>query len=215
MTEIAAEQRADLERSVAEDPGATGFSALAELERRSGRVSEAEEMLRRGLDRKPDAEGARLVLALCLIDLGRVAEAREELESVAAELLASHALPAPAPAVPTSVSDSEFDAAFADVSTDVERIVDPNRVAEEAVSYADGAPGERSVPSLFDTLEGSAFTTSTMADVLENQGDVAGAARVRAVVGSSHEGDEDGSDLRARTIATLQRWLVNLRGDRS
>ena len=39
------------------------------------------------------------------------------------------------------VTHNPRDAAFADVSTDVERVVDPNRVAEEAVSYVDAPPG--------------------------------------------------------------------------
>lgn len=214
MSEIAAEQRAALERAVADDPGAPGFAALAELQRRSGRASEAEERLRRGLERKPDAEGGRLVLALCLIDLGRSDEARAELERLAADLLASHALESPSPA---SVSESEFDAAFADVETDVERVIDPNRVAAEAVSYVDGSPGERSAP-LFEALESSAFATATMADLLERQGDAVGAARVRAAAQTSPDGPRragDRPDLRDRTVATLQRWLDNLRGDRS
>lgn len=214
MSEIGAEQRLALERAVTEDPGAPGFAALAELLRRSGRLAEAQEMVRRGLDLKPDAEGGRLVLALCLIDRGQVGEAREELERLAADLLAAHAL---APPPPSEVSESEFDAAFADVETDLERVLDPNRVAAEAVSYVDGLADGHSEPSLIESLEGSAFATATMAELLERQGDADGAARVRAAVASASRSAPGRSeaDKRNRTIATLQRWLDNLRGERS
>lgn len=215
MSEIAAEQRLALERAVAEDPGAPGFVALAELLRRSGQPADAEQTLRRGLDRKPDAEAGRLVLALCLIDQGRSVEAREELEGLAEDLLALHALSAPAPG---DVSDTEFDAAFADVETDLERVVDPNRVAAEAVSYVDGPPGTAPEPSLLESLEGGAFATATMAELLERQGDRDGAARVRAAVASSQHSPTPASEQtewRRRTVATLQRWLDNLRGERA
>jgi tetratricopeptide (TPR) repeat protein len=215
LSEIAAEQRLALERAVAEEPGAPGFAALAELLRRSGRLAQAEEGARRGLARKPDADGGRLVLALCLIDQGRIGEARAELERLAEDLLAAHALSAPSSG---EVSDSEFEAAFADAETDLERVVDPNRVAAEAVSYVDGPPGGQPEPSLLEALEDSAFATPTMAELLERQGDADGAARVRAAVAAgqrpSGEGRDD-TEWRQRTVATLQRWLHNLRGDRS
>jgi tetratricopeptide (TPR) repeat protein len=210
LSEIGTEQRRALERAVSADPGAPGFAALAELCRRSGQVSEAEEMLRQGLARKPDAEGGRLVLALCLVDQGRTSEARAELERLAGALLTSHELSAP----PAGVSDSEFDAAFEDVETDVGRIVDPNRVAEEAVSFVDGRAGDPA-PSLFDALEGSAFATPTMADLLERQGDADGAARIRSAAAAEARSEDDPRRLKERTVATLQRWLANLRGDRS
>jgi tetratricopeptide (TPR) repeat protein len=218
MSESAADQRRALERAVNEDPGAPGFAALAELQRRSGRLEEAEGTLRRGLDRKPDAHEGRLVLALCLIDLGRTAEARAELERLTDEQLLSHALTSPSSGAPQRVSDSEFDAAFADVSTDVERLVDPNRVAEEAVAYVDGPRAGRRDASLFESLEGSPFATSTMAELLERQGDVAGASRIRAAVeASARSADEsdDSTSVRDRVVARLERWLVNLRGDPS
>jgi tetratricopeptide (TPR) repeat protein len=215
LSEIGAEQRLALERAVRKDPGAPGFAALAELLRRSGRLDEAEQTARRGLGRKPDAEGGRLVLALCLIDQGRSGEARAELEALSADLLAAHALSAPSPG---DVSDAEFDAAFEDAETDLERVVDPNRVAAEAVSYVDGPPGATSEPSLIEALEGSAFATATMAELLERQGDADGAARVRAAVASAQPSSQAGhpdSEWRQRTVATLQRWLDNLRGERS
>ena len=212
-----------LEEAVLEDPGAPGFAALAELHRRSGRLADAEERVRRGLERKPDAPGARLVLALCLIDQGRTDEARNALERLASDLLATYALPANVG--PTSagdlppVSDSEFDAAFDDVETDMDRIVDPNRVAQEAVSYVDGATGDADSP-LVETLEpGSAFATATMAELLERQGDQAGAARIRAALETARERERPPPPLsdrvRERVLAKLEGWLGNLRGDRS
>ncbi len=214
-----------LERAVLEDPGAAGFAALAELHRRSGRLADAEERIRRGLDRKPDAPGARLVLALCLIDQARPDEARNELERLASDLLATYALPAQegtaSPIEAAPVSDSEFDAAFDDVETDMDRIVDPNRVAEEAVSYVDGASGAAESPLIESLTAGSVFETSTMADLLESQGDGAGAARIRAAIEVARQEEralqsEAVSDgVRDRVLAKLERWLGNLRGDRS
>lgn len=215
MSEIGAEQRLALERAVADDPGAPGFAALAELRRRAGRLAEAGEILRRGLERDPDTAGGRLVWALWLLDRGLAEQAHAALEPLADDLLAAHRLSAPGPA---QVTDSEFDAAFADVETDLERIVDPNRVAAEAVSIVDGPP-EHADPPLLESLEGSAFATATMAELLERQGDRDGAARVRAAVAARAPsvGKRRTSDTerRQRTIATLQRWLGNLRGERS
>lgn len=141
-----------------------------------------------------------------------------ELERLTDEQLLSHALTSPSSGAPQRVSDSEFDAAFADVSTDVERLVDPNRVAEEAVAYVDGPRAGRRDASLFESLEGSPFATSTMAELLERQGDLAGASRIRAAVeASARSADEsdDSTSVRDRVVARLERWLVNLRGDPS
>ena len=59
-----------------------------------------------------------------------------------------------------------------------------------------------------------------MADVLERQGDEAGAARIRAVLAESEGAvdadaavEDPGDAWRQQTISVLESWLQNLRGE--
>ena len=60
-------------RSLGADPGAPAFPALAEANRRAGRLDEAERVAREGLRRCPELLAGRVALALALLDLGRAA----------------------------------------------------------------------------------------------------------------------------------------------
>ena len=99
--------------------------------------------------------------------------------------------------------DAEFERAFAAAEPELERMITPDSVAEEAALAIDDAPEERS-----PLASSGAFATRTMADLLEKQGDRRGAERIRAVL-SDVARDATGGD--AAVIAVLERWLDNAR----
>ena len=64
-----------------------GFVADAERKRREGRLVEAEQALRDGLEGEPESAEGRLVLALVLLDRGLERAAQSELERLAERML--------------------------------------------------------------------------------------------------------------------------------
>ena len=72
----------DLRRRVQKDPASIAFAQLAEEYRRAGQFESAIETSRAGLATHPDYLSARVTLGRALLQLGRLAEAREELEIV-------------------------------------------------------------------------------------------------------------------------------------
>jgi hypothetical protein len=213
------ERLAALERAVEQDPGAPGFAALAEAHRRAGRLGAAERVARRGLERDPEARDGTLALGLVLFDLGRAREARSLLASLLDDTLAVPAEPAAPPHGP--VSEAELDVAFDRAETDVEELIDPNRVAAAAVAHVDAGADDGLDEGAGPEPIGGAFATATMAELLERQGDRSGASRIRAALGSpaappaAPAARAGGSARRQQWIDTLERWLDNLRGDRA
>jgi tetratricopeptide (TPR) repeat protein len=67
-------------------PGSSMFLPLAESLRLQGQYDEAIEILKGGLERKPDALPARLLLGRCYLEKGWIPQAKEELERVAREI---------------------------------------------------------------------------------------------------------------------------------
>ena len=217
MSETTSEQWSQLAVAIEENPGAPAFPAVAELHRRAGRFLECETVLRAGLERCPESHEGRLILALGLLDMGREAEAHAEFERLTAVILASHGL---APSVPEpeletddDVSDHEFEAAFEAAETDREALIDPNRVAEEAVEAVDRGAGDGLSEDADALLPGSAFATASMAALLAEQGDVAGAERIRANLSPTESAPRVAGEHRSRIIATLEGWLANIRGE--
>jgi len=72
----------ELKRRGQSDPASIAFAALAEEYRRAGRFEEAIETCRTGLVRHPSYLSAHVTLGRALIEVGRVQNAREELEFV-------------------------------------------------------------------------------------------------------------------------------------
>jgi hypothetical protein len=221
-----AEQLTRLEAAVEADAGAAGFPALAEAYRRDGRLADAEGVARAGLALEPESCEGRAVLALVMLDRGLEQSAREELEQLAASYLASQVVP-DAPQAAEELSQAELDAAFDDAETDEEALIDPNRVAEEAIDRADaGAVGLVEESALSDV---GPFATRTMAELLERQGDADGAARIRAALDDtsvapdaqsesieSYDGSPSDDDApKGVIIAVLERWLDNARRART
>jgi hypothetical protein len=216
--EIAAERLAELEARAADDPGGACSGALAEVHRRAGRLSEAERVLRDGLMSNPESAELRALLALVLGDQGRAPEARGELLRIAAKRLDAEGL-AGRVAPASALSDAELDHAFELAETDAEQLIDPNRVAQEAILHADSGAAEglreHAAEAPFGT--GQAFVTETMARLLDRQGDARGAARIRAALAAESPPRRDlrlsHAQRRMRTVAVLERWLANLRRD--
>jgi hypothetical protein len=89
-------------------------------------------------------------------------------------------------------------------------VIDADRVAEQALREAELGPADEiSPPGAAD----SPFATRTMAELLERQGDRAGAERIRSRLGRSREAPAgaSASDRRGRVVRELERWLANLR----
>ena len=72
----------ELKRRVHSDPASIAFAALAEEYRRAGRFDEAIETCTTGLVRHPSYLSAHVTLGRALIEVGRLQDAREELEYV-------------------------------------------------------------------------------------------------------------------------------------
>ena len=179
---------------------AADTSALAEAQRRAGRPAEAERLARRGLEQDPGSLRLRVALALALLDQRRADAAREELERVLAA----------AAELPAELSEQELEEAFERAEPEAEQLMDANRVAEQALREAELGPADEiSPPGAGD----SPFATRTMAELLERQGDRAGAARIRSRLEGSRgpSAGAPATDSRGRVLRELERWLVNLR----
>jgi tetratricopeptide (TPR) repeat protein len=72
----------ELKRRVQSDPASIAFAALAEEYRRAGRFADAIETCTTGLVRHPSYLSAHVTLGRALIEVGRLQDARAELEYV-------------------------------------------------------------------------------------------------------------------------------------
>ncbi|HJO23355.1 MAG: hypothetical protein QF890_06645 [Myxococcota bacterium] len=151
--------------------------------------------------------------SLELLEAGRVGEAREEL---------ARQLPVAVEERNDSITDHEIEVAFASAEAERERMVDADSVARVAIEQADRelsnadalAPLEEP-PEVEDPAPMSdRFATATMADLLEQQGDLDGADRIRSGLDPSAPTADRQAPRRGRrnAVATLERWLENLRG---
>jgi tetratricopeptide (TPR) repeat protein len=200
------------------EPGAAAFPAVAEAHRRTGRPEEAERVARAGLELRPDALAGRVALGLALLDLGRLDEARAELERVLssvpdhplalAGLEASDTAPAAAPAAEDAFAGSfdgdEIDAAFEDARPEEDQMISADSVAASAIRAAELDGSDEGDPGWTDDEghEDIPVSTRTVADLLERQGHDQDAHAMRAEL--------DGGQ-RQQILATLERWLDNLR----
>jgi hypothetical protein len=175
-------------------------AALAEAKRRAGRPAEAERLAREGLERDPDALPLRVALALALLDQQRVNAAREELDRGLAGAVE----------LPGELFDQELEEAFERAEPEAEQLMDADRVAERALREAELGPADEISPP---PTPASPFATRTMAELLERQGDRAGAARIRRRLEPSRSAPAGAAtgDPRGRIVHELERWLANLR----
>lgn len=217
--QAAAGEIARLEALLGADPAAPAFPALAEANRRAGRLEEAERVAREGLRRRPELVAGRVALALVLLDLGRVEEARAELERVLEDVpdhpLALASFARAGGTALEALADDEIEGAFAEAEASVGEMVDANHVAARALQAADLDEPEGVFPADPDSL----FATPTVANLLESQGHGAEAAALREELARRSRGEAPASGAaadaqREHVIATLERWLENLRRTR-
>jgi hypothetical protein len=175
-----------------------------------GRAGEARGELARAFEASPERALGREAL-----ERGAAEAARRR--SSAPPL---HAEP-PAAAQPLELLDEvegdEFDRAFEAAESEADGMIDANRVAEQAIRAVEGSGDE-----LVSAPE-SPFATATMAGLLERQGHTAEARTVRERAAARSDDSKRSADLgrvaasdprardRARIMATLERWLENLR----
>ena len=145
--------------------------------------------------------------SLELLEHGRFGEAREALADALGRGTGDPA-----------VTDHELEAAFAAAETERECMVDADSIARAAIRQADCEPADEIGFAAVDGDRASGeapgngrFATATMADLLERQGDVRGADRIRAELEPSAE--RGGAQSRENVVDTLERWLENLRGE--
>jgi hypothetical protein len=147
--------------------------------------------LERALRADPGGKVLAALLLRVLAGAGQGGELHRRLEAWAGEEPAEDA------------AEAEFERAFAAAEPELERMITPDSVAEEAALAADARPDEQG-----PLASSGAFATRTMAELLEKQGDRRGAERIRAVLDEAAEGAARGD---AAVIAVLELWLDNAR----
>jgi len=232
--EAALDEIARLEAQMGGDPSASAFPALAEANRRAGRAKEAERVAREGLRERPDFVAGRVALSLALLDLGQLEEARSELmqvlEAIPDHALAENALrhaevPDYVPAEERQetsgplgdLDEEELENAFQEAEAQSDEMLSASQVIAAAVRGVEQDEPE----GVMSLTADSSFATETIADLLEQQDHTAEAQVIRealeAPVHSTTPDTEpdvplpDTASDRARLIATLERWLENLR----
>ena len=178
----------------------------AERRRRDGRPAEASKIAAEALALR-DSAGLRIAHALALLEQGETARVRVELEA-AFEMLEG-TVPEAEPLVPATASlgdfeEAELDNAFLEAESRPDEMWNANHVAEATLAQV-----EEGTPEGLAAAADSPFATATMAGLLERQGHADEAQALRAAIGEADAGDPPSE--RARIIATLERWLENLR----
>ena len=175
------------------------FPARAERERRCGDPAAALELAREGLRGEAGHWAGRVAAALALLDLGRVEDARAELESLIALEVEEESAPL------ADLLDEELEQAFADTLAGDDEISAPPLVEleprEDARERSEGYPAVE--------LPSETFQTREMAELLAQQGDHAGAAAIRVALDEA----EAPASLAPEDprLEILERWLRNLK----
>ncbi len=193
----------------------------AETLRRAGNPGEARKIADEAL-RDDETPALRVAHGLALLDLGEARAARDELERAFALLegfTGESAAEAEAeaepeasvfhPAVPQgqsldAIADSELEDAFLEAESRPDEMWSANRLAEAALSQI-----EEGVPEGVPLAPDSPFATATVAGLLEEQGHSDEAQALREAIAT--DGGSAWSGDRARVMATLERWLHELR----
>lgn len=225
-----------LEAEVALDPGCADYPALAEVLRRRGEVQRALGVAEAGLAAAPDRLAGRVALGLALLDAGLESKAREALIRVLEPALAPHRMGMDS----GGSAESGMDPALKEAPPRVEETASADQTArrESDDNWPLGGDGgdrpsktttrkPRRTPAQ-KTPPSGLFRTATMADLLDRQGDRAGAEAIRRELASVRNvgdlADYPGADDKPkeipaldprgeddRTIEKLERWLRNLK----
>ena len=217
----------------ADGRGGSGAVASAERARRAGDPALAETLARGALGTDDDA-AARAALALALLDQGEVEDARHAIETLLETLLGDGALHAGAPfeshctaglvsdgtvAAATAATlelvgeldDDGFERAMEEAEAQRELMFDADAVAQQALREVPAELPDELLPSA-----DSPFATRTFADLLERQGHEAQAHTLRSSLdrrgaGAAEAHEAGRAEQAALALATLERWLENLR----
>ena len=187
-----------------------GFAADAERERREGRLVEAEQVLRDGLEGEPESAEGRLVLALVLLDRGLERAAQSELERLAEQMLVGSGVGE----ISGPISEGEIEAAMQRAEFEASLEDDPHGVASAIAREFSPTLEIGEGAEIDSTPVWGSFDTRTMAEVLEEQGDDRGAARIRerlAVVDAPGGAASGAAGSASGARAELERWLRNVR----
>jgi len=187
-----------------------GFVADAERKRREGRLVEAEQALRDGLEGEPESAEGRLVLALVLLDRGLERAAQSELERLAERMLVGSGVGE----ISGPVSEEEIEAAMRRAEFEASLDDDPHGVASAIAREFSPTLEIGEGTEIDSTPVRGSFDTRTMAEVLEEQGDDRGAAQIRerlGVVDASKGAGPRASGTASGARAELERWLRNVR----
>jgi hypothetical protein len=152
---------------------------------------------------------ASVARALDLLRAGLAEDAQRELVRVAT--------PAGAARYDTgAISELELEEAFESARPETDQMRDAGQVVHQAMLATGGYEPEPDVeadPEEEPSAIPPSFATATMADLLERQGDSAGASRIRAGLmdrGASAAPPPSTRPGRKQVIDTLEHWLDNL-----
>jgi hypothetical protein len=192
------------------------LAARAERERRIGQPERARELAQAAVEGDAPHPSARIAYVLALIDCGDLVSAHGALEATyeafggeVAGIEAAEVYEAAAPAALAALGDDELEHAFEAAEAQPDEMHDANHVAAAALEQIEGG-----VPEGVDlTSRPSPFATETVADLLERQGQRQRADQVRTAARARGQFREQRLDeaRRERVVATLSRWLDNLR----
>lgn len=214
------------------------FAAEAERARRGGDAVAGLDIARSGLAQEPHHTAGRVAAGLALLDLGRVDEARIELEAIVhlppvVEEPLSGLVEEPL----SGLAEDELEHAFDQAAAEPESMVDAEGIALQAVAAV-----ERDEFESGPELPGEAFRTHSMARLLEEQGDAAGAEAIRraltegtpesegvaeeapppAAAAAERAGEDDARPAaraprrtRKSRVEVLEGWLHNVRRGRA
>ncbi len=201
------------------DADSAALAARAEGERRAGRPERAREFAEAALETGAPHPAARVAHVLALIDCGDLVGAHRALERAYValggaledehEVIAAEPIGLGDPAPLAALADDELENAFDAAEAQPDEMHDANHVAAAALELV-----EDGVPEGVDlTAAESPFATETIATLLESQGQSERASEVRSAArmrGQFREARLDEA-RRERVVATLSRWLDNLR----
>jgi hypothetical protein len=191
------------------------LASRAERERRIGQPERARDLAQAAVEAHATHPPARIAHVLALIDCGDLLSAHRALEEAYDALggeiaeLETPTSVAAAPSALAALDDDELEHAFEAAEAQPDEMHDANHVAAAALERV-----EDGVPEGVDlTSEESPFATETVASLLELQGQRQRANQVRSAARSRGQFREQRLDdvRRERVVATLSRWLDNLR----
>jgi hypothetical protein len=207
-------------RAATDGGGSLALAARAERERRAGRPEQARELAQQALAAGAAHPAARIAEVLALIDCGDLVSAHRALERAYLALGGALDAAPETPAEPVglgdaeplalaAIADTELDDAFESAEAQRDEMHDANHVAAAALERVED--GEPEGVDLADA--DSPFATETVASLLESQGQRERADEVRSAARQRGQFREQRLDeaRRERVVATLSRWLDNLR----